>query len=407
MPLHTINPTPINGGTFASITHHSWNWCRLTDNKIFIIFQQTAPLTTFGQVVTFNGSGTPTYGTAFELNNLAASSPIFDCVVVEDGGAVGHKIMISMRLGTISAGSANSNDSSYNFQIVDIDVSDNMVAGAVQDKTSIGLLANSNTLYYSAKLASNQVGFVWLIGCTKTTGSYTDDTYLHKMQVVGTTISHVSNQSIETNTSNTYAGGLTFTKYPNGTLLYELNSGGASSNRSYGSGTIDTSGVVINNAGGAAGSGSVIEAGMSDDFSMSITQSLLRVYKTATTEDIATTFSSGVQPVDMLPISTDGTFMTICAAGENGLTGWADLTLQNVEVKVQRYLTGSSSLVPATPSAFVLSTQMYVGPSPSSTVWAGSDHRKYLHKISANNIAVIGLFNDGGTTKIGFQILTA
>ena len=71
MAFHTFDPTPTDGGTFEHSSTR-FDWCKITNDKFLIVYQQINPTRIYAQIVTFNGAdltGEPTYGTAYAVVN--------------------------------------------------------------------------------------------------------------------------------------------------------------------------------------------------------------------------------------------------------------------------------------------------------------------------------------------------
>ena len=66
MSFHTFDPVPTGGGTFAH-DEKRFAATKIDDDRCIIVYHQVAPFRMYAQVVTFNGTETPVFETAYSI----------------------------------------------------------------------------------------------------------------------------------------------------------------------------------------------------------------------------------------------------------------------------------------------------------------------------------------------------
>lgn len=182
---YTLPAVPQNGGTF-DLDGSNTGWVRMTDTKFLIVYQQQSPAITYAQIMTINLVGAPTLGTAHQINqhNVTKSAPKVG--YIKTGGvATDHKIVVAQCTSDVRF-TRSELSSNWVFTILDVDeAADNIVSGntftGLENIKGTSLLfeSNQNDTFYTISMANNIRVILHTVsgfGVTSTTITYSMST---------------------------------------------------------------------------------------------------------------------------------------------------------------------------------------------------------------------------------------
>lgn len=385
---YTYDAQPIEGGTI-SLHGANTSWCALEDNKIFIVYKQDGVHRTFGVVATLNGNQAPTFSTPQVINTWNYTYPHFKAIkVVSSEDAAGEYTVVVHQIDANGIISYTTESLRSYFMVVKIASDNTMVAGSP-------VAAPNNGWGCARDLASNQTDYFWF---GQVDGSV-DDFYLRRYQISGTGMTLINNNLID---SSAIYDGVYMRKLENGRITGYCSA--TSTLEAGGFFRIETDGSYVGGSGTFPGR--VWASDINGQYVASVYSNQLWITNSVGGGRVATlpvAFANAAQDIIALGANDDYTWMV----AEFPAHGSAS-TAQSINIRMFRW-------IPSPVAAIASEINPVTLPVAIRGHWTYTNHTSYqtknqnfiFHRIDADNVAAIGVYNDGSANKVGFQIMTA
>jgi len=381
---HTYAASPVEGGTL-SLHGGNVGWCKLEDDKLFVVYKQDTIHRTMGVIVTLNGNSAPTYSTPWIINSTMTNTyPAFECSRVKTADDVNGTYKVAIKYIT-SNDNQQPHLSKYNHYIFIVDV-------AADNSMTAGTATFIHNTHPTCPMVTNNVQDRLYLSYIDASG----DTWIQARTVSGTSLSSVA-WSTEIHTSAAY-GGVVMRTLENGYIMGLLWRNASEVQEEF---VINSTGTLSSNLGTTYN-----HVGMAsyEDETEAFVAYNNNIYRLR--------ISDGARLSTIGVVTTDTSLDTVIPESNTIISlssptiAASFTTAQALDISVYKYTSDSQSVVTAEINPVSLPASIIGHTTRRSHNYWGFRNQNILHKIDVNNIAVIGVYNDSGN-KFGMQIITA